>query len=151
MKTFFVYTDGGASGNPGPAGIGAVAKLKSKNPPGGEAGEKLKTIFTISQNIGKATNNQAEYKALIKAMQELKKISDDKSEYQFFLDSELIVNQMNLKYKIKHPELQPLFLKAHNLATKLSNVKFNYIPREQNREADRLVKKAILKGKNEKT
>ena len=132
MKTFFVYTDGGASGNPGPAGIGVVIKSK--------------TILEISEYIGETTNNQAEYKALLRAQEELLTLKENgESEYRFFLDSELLVCQLNLKYKVKHKELQPLFLKAKNNCVLLGNVSFCHIEREQNKEADSLVKAATKK------
>lgn len=137
MQSLFVYSDGGSSNNPGPAGIGVIIKLKT-------ADENRKTIHQISKYIGKATNNQAEYAALIEALEAVKKLkSEEVKEIKVFLDSELIVNQLNLQYKIKNSKLQPLFLKAHNLAVSLGRVKFIHIPREQNQEADRLVKKAI--------
>ncbi len=125
-----IYTDGGAIGNPGPSGIGAVF-----------VNEKNKIIKKIYKYIGKATNNQAEYKAVIFALEEAKKIKASKIE--FFLDSELIVNQLNRKYKIKNKDLGSLFVKVWNLIQSFKKVSFLYIPREKNKEADKLVKKAI--------
>jgi ribonuclease HI len=136
METFFVYTDGGAINNPGPAGIGIVIKNREG-----------KIFKKISEYIGEATNNQAEYKAVIKALEIVKELkSEEVKECKMFLDSELIVNQLNFKYKVKNSELQPLFLKVHNLIVKIGNVRFFHIPREQNKEADKLVRKAIKKG-----
>jgi len=148
MKIFFIYTDGGAIGNPGPAGIGVVIKSKSQisQPKAGPPlAENLKTVRRISKYIGRATNNQAEYQALLRGLTEVTKLtkSTEVTEVKIFLDSELIVNQLNHKYKIKNSALQPLFLKVHNLAVALGDVKFEYIPREQNKEADRLVRQAI--------
>jgi ribonuclease HI len=136
METFLVYCDGGAINNPGPAGIGVVIK-----------NEEGKIFKKISEYIGKATNNQAEYRAVIKALEIVKELkSEEVKECKMFLDSELIVNQLNFKYKVKNSELQPLFLKVHNLVVKIGNVRFFHIPREQNKEADKLVRKAIKKG-----
>jgi len=144
MIIYDIYTDGGAINNPGPAGIGIIIKKRSDT-------QKAEAILTISEYIGEATNNQAEYRALIRAMQELlcwKNAAEQNQKevlYRFFLDSELLVNQLNLKYKVKNRELQPLFLSAHNLAVSLGAVRFEHIPREQNQEADKLVKAAIKK------
>lgn len=130
-----VYTDGGARGNPGPAAIGTVIII----PP--------HTKKEYSQYIGKATNNQAEYSALIFAFKKIKqifgknKIKDLKVEC--YLDSELVVNQLNGKYKILEEGLQPLFLEVWNLKIDFKNVSFNYIPREENKEADKLVNQAL--------
>lgn len=133
-EMLFVYTDGGAMNNPGPAGIGVVI-----------CDSKKRVLKKISRYIGETTNNQAEYQAVIEALRWIDFNLKPKphTPITFFLDSELIVNQLNHKYKIKNQNLQPLFLKVHNLAVALGNVKFEYIPREQNKEADRLVKKAI--------
>ena len=140
MKTYLIYTDGGASGNPGPAGVGVVI-----------CDEKKKILNKISEYIGNATNNQAEYKAVIRALYELSKIKENEpTQYRFFLDSELVVHQLNLKYKVKHPELQPLFLNVHNAAISLGNVSFTHIRREENQAADKLVKMAIKEAKNGK-
>jgi len=142
---FFVYTDGGAVNNPGPAGIGVVIKNKTQD-------LKIKTLHQISKYIGEATNNQAEYRAVIEALSWIKSEIEKRktaADIRFFLDSELVANQLNLKYKVKNSELQPLFLKVHNLVVSLGNtstVRFQYIPREQNKEADKLVKKAIKEG-----
>jgi len=138
MKTLFVYSDGGALNNPGPAGLGVVIT--------DERGQVLKKI---SQYIGRATNNQAEYKALILALKtvvELKKQAEWKeAAVRVFLDSELLVRQLNLQYKVKDKALQLLFLEVYNLAVSLKKVSFTHIPREQNRLADQLVKQALRK------
>ncbi|MCX6806951.1 MAG: ribonuclease HI family protein [Candidatus Berkelbacteria bacterium] len=133
MKTIFVYSDGGSFNNPGPSGIGVVICDSNKV-----------VLKKISEYIGEATNNQAEYQAVIRALEEVRNLKrSEEIECKVLLDSELIVNQLNLKYKIKNTELQPLFLKAHNLSVEIGNVSFVHIPREQNKEADRLVKRAI--------
>jgi len=138
MKTLFVYSDGGALNNPGPAGLGVVIM-----------DEKGQILKKISQYIGRATNNQAEYKALILALKtvaELKKQAEwEEAAVRVFLDSELLVRQLNLQYKVKDKALQPLFLEVYNLAVSLKKVSFTHIPREQNRLADQLVKQALCK------
>ncbi len=130
-----VYTDGGARGNPGPAAIGTVIII----PP--------HTKKEYSQYIGKATNNQAEYSALIFAFKKIKQIFGKNKikdlEVECYLDSELVVNQLNGKYKILEEGLQPLFLEVWNLKIDFKNVSFNYIPREENKEADKLVNQAL--------
>lgn len=131
IKYLKIYTDGGARGNPGPAGVGIVF-----------CDGKGKIIKEISKYIGRGTNNQAEYQAIILALEEVKKIKA--SRIEFFSDSELIVNQLNRKYKIKNKELGLLFVKVWNLIQSFEKVRFYYIPRNKNKKADNLVQRAIL-------
>lgn len=121
-----IYTDGGARNNPGPAAGGIVIK-----------DEHEKEIKKIAKFFGVQTNNQAEYLAVIEALTEAAKIGA--RELQLFLDSKLIVEQLNRNYKIKNKQLQALFIKAWNLTLKFKNIKINFIPREKNKEADKLV------------
>lgn len=134
MKKIIINTDGGAIGNPGPAGIGVIIK--------GEGKEKK-----YSESIGNGTNNEAEYKALIFALKKIKLLFGKKNaknnDVECYLDSELLVKQLKGEYKIKERNLQPLFLEVWNLKINFKNVKFIHVPREQNKEADELVKKAI--------
>ena len=125
-----IYTDGGARGNPGPAAIGAVLM-----------DEQSKVIVQISKCIGEATNNQAEYRAVIAALKKAKELGV--SELDFFLDSELVVKQLKREYKVKNNDLAPLFLQVHNLTVGFKKVTFQHIRREQNLEADRLVNLAL--------
>jgi ribonuclease HI len=127
-----IYTDGGARGNPGPAGIGAVAF--------GENGEK---IFEISKYLGEKTNNQAEYEAVIAALK--KALESGASEIEIRSDSELLVKQLNREYKVKNQGLAPLFLKVHNLTQSFKSAKFRHIRREQNVAADKLANEAMDK------
>ncbi|MDD2680522.1 MAG: ribonuclease HI family protein [Patescibacteria group bacterium] len=128
-----IHSDGGARGNPGPAGIGAC--LHS---------EDGALVAEVSAFLGIATNNQAEYQALIAG---LNKALELKAEaVDCFLDSELIVKQINREYKVKNKELAPLFLQVYNLLTKFKQYKFTHIPREQNKEADRLANEAMDRG-----
>lgn len=123
-----IYTDGGARGNPGPAGVGVVIRVGEKN-------------YRFKEFIGHATNNQAEYRAVLLALEEAKKLG--LKELQFFLDSELVVRQLNQEYKIKDVELGKLFVKIWNLRPVFRKISFRHVPREQNHEADRLVNEAI--------
>lgn len=130
-----IYTDGGARGNPGPAGIGVVIAQDGR------------TIKKYAQHIGKATNNQAEYQAVIFALQKVKQLLGrdqvKKTDAVCRLDSELVVKQLNGDYKIKEKEIQTLFLKLRNLTVDFRAVSFEHIPRERNQEADRLVNEAL--------
>ncbi|HOK35247.1 MAG TPA: ribonuclease HI family protein [Candidatus Pacearchaeota archaeon] len=137
---FIVHTDGGARGNPGPAAIGVVIQLLTNN-------LQLTTEKQYSEYIGKATNNEAEYMAIIFALKKLKQLFGKNKiknlEVEIYLDSQLIARQLQGKYKILEKNLQPLFLKVWNLKTEFKNVNFNYVPREKNREADKLVNEAL--------
>jgi len=130
-----VYTDGGARNNPGPAAIGVVITQK---------GQILKKY---SDFIGQATNNQAEYRAVIFALEKVKllfgKKKARKMNIKVCLDSELIAKHLSHQYKIKEKDLQPLFLKVWNLILDFEQVGFKYIPRQQNKEADQLVNQAL--------
>jgi len=128
---FIIYTDGGARGNPGPAGIGVIAY--------DEDGREV--VFTLSEYIGETTNNQAEYRAVVAAIDKAKKIGA--REIDFYLDSELVVKQLNREYKVKESSLQPLFVKIYNAVLFFKKVTFTHIRREKNKEADRLVNEAL--------
>lgn len=123
-----IYTDGGARGNPGPAAIGVVFPELSKE---------------YSEQIGIATNNVAEYKAVIFALKKAKQlIGSEKSketEIEIRSDSKLLVSQMMGEYKIKDKNLKPLFIDVWNLMQDFKKVSFAYIPREENSRTDALV------------
>lgn len=125
-----IYTDGGARGNPGPAAIGVVV-----------GGKKY------GEYIGKATNNIAEYKAVIFALKKAKALLGSKkaaeAEVEVNMDSELIVKQLAGEYKIKDADLQPLFIEVWNLKQEFKKVAFRHIPREKNKEADAMVNEAL--------
>lgn len=131
-KKIIIFTDGGARGNPGPAGIGAVLYDNKKQ-----------LLTKISRYIGETTNNQAEYQALIAALKKAKELGGQ--ELEVFLDSELVVKQLNREYKVKNKELAPLFLEVYNLSLNFSKITFTHIYRESNKEADRLVNEALDK------
>ncbi len=132
-KKLIINTDGGARGNPGPAGIGVVIKSGS--------GEM---VYQYGEYIGEATNNVAEYKALIKALQESKHLGG--SELLIQMDSELIVKQMQGIYKIKEPTLQQLAQEVMRLLKHFKSFTFKHVRREFNKEADALVNQAIDAG-----
>lgn len=131
-KIYKIFTDGGARGNPGPAAIGIVIK-----------DEHNKVLQKHAEYIGPTTNNQAEYKALIKGLEMLKELKP--FEVHCYLDSELVVKQMRQEYRVKDQGLQPLFIKAWNLAVTLGKVKFSHIPRAQNEEADEILNQELDK------
>lgn len=125
-----MHTDGGARGNPGPAGIGVVISDKSGN-----------IIKEISRKIGKATNNVAEYTALLAGLEEAKKLKV--LEIDIYMDSELVVKQLKREYKVRDENLAKLFIKAWNLLCGFKRYSLNHIPREKNKKADKLVNIAI--------
>ncbi len=129
-----IYTDGGARGNPGPAGIGAVLYDEKKN-----------IIAEISEYIGEATNNQAEYKAVAAAIAKAKELGA--KELDFYLDSELVVKQLNREYKVKNKGLAPLFVQIYNAVLSFKKVSFSHVRREMNKEADRLANLAMDRGR----
>jgi ribonuclease HI len=136
MEKIIIYTDGGSRGNPGPAAIGLVADLRG--PDADSHG-----IKEYSKLIGQATNNEAEYQAVIFALKKVKQLIGKekcgKTEIEIRSDSELLVNQLNGKYKIKEEGLIPFFIEIWNLKQDFGGVKFVQIPREENRRADALL------------
>jgi len=128
-----LYIDGGARGNPGPAGIGAVI-----------FDDKNKKIREFSKYIGVATNNIAEYNALIYGLQEALIVRADT--IRIFLDSELIAQQLKGEFRVKNAELKPLFEQALHLLSGFKKFEIINISREKNKDADKLVNKAINLG-----
>lgn len=127
-----IYTDGGARGNPGPAGIGVVIEFPD--------GTKKK----YKEYIGIATNNIAEYTAVIVALTKTKTIIKSKNVViEIRSDSELLVKQMNGEYRVKNEGLRPLYEKAHKLLEFYEEVSFVHIPREKNKDADTLVNRVL--------
>jgi len=135
MKTI-IYTDGGSRGNPGPAAIGVILTT-----------EKGNVIKEYSEKIGRATNNEAEYEAVIFGLQKAKLLFGKRKvktmDIEVRMDSEFVAKQLNGKYKILDRKIEQLFLKAWNLRVELGKVKFTHIPREKNIEADKLVNRAL--------
>ena len=138
MRKIIIYTDGGSRGNPGPSAIGAVF-----------CNEKGDIIRIYSETIGEATNNEAEYQAVIFALKKFKGLFGKKlasqSEIEVRADSELLIKQLQGLYKILEQKLQPLFLEVWNLKLDFKKIKFKFISREQNKTADGLVNEALDK------
>lgn len=137
-----IYTDGGARGNPGPAAIGVVIKSEDE-----------KEITAFGKRIGETTNNVAEYTAVIEGLQSVKsQLSvpaeagsvDSIEKIIFFLDSSLVVNQLNGLFKVKDGNLRNLLVKIRELESEVGgNISYKQIPREKNWQADRLVNQAL--------
>jgi len=132
MKKLKIFTDGGSRGNPGPAAIGVVFQ-----------DDEGCEIFSHHECIGEATNNVAEYQAVIsalsKTMEKFKPLTIEVN-----LDSELVTRQLNGEYKVKDENLKELFYKVRELVLALGgNVGFKHIRREQNKQADKLVNIAL--------
>jgi ribonuclease HI len=125
-----ISADGASRGNPGSAAIGATIK-----------DEQGGLIARISRPIGRATNNQAEYQAVIAALHEAVRLGARKVDIR--LDSELVVRQLNGRYRVKNAALKTLHQEAKGLLVCLETVTIKHVPREQNREADRLANMAL--------
>ncbi len=141
MKKIVIYTDGGSRGNPGKSGIGVVF-----------CNEKGQSFKEYGEYLGDGlTNNEAEYGAVIFAIQKFKSYFGKKialeSDVEIKSDSELMVKQLNGKYKVIDSKIQSLFLQVWNLKIDFKRIKFTQIAREKNKEADRLVNEA-LDGEN---
>jgi len=131
-----IHTDGGARGNPGPAAVGVVIQQEGK------------ILAQFGKRIGKTTNNVAEYTGVIEALTWLKDNPmnqlTDQPIIQFFLDSNLVVNQLNGTFKIKDTNLRLLLSKIRTLEQEINGeIYYTYIPREQNTQADLLVNGAL--------
>lgn len=146
---YVVHTDGGARGNPGPAAVGVVIEKVHEGDPSTRSARSGRAI-EIARRIGEATNNVAEYTAVIEALHKLKnenlkmKNEDEKTEVQFYLDSTLVVNQLNGLFKVKDAKLRQLLTAIRILEGEVGGVvQYHYVPREQNRRADFLVNYAL--------
>jgi ribonuclease HI len=128
-----VYADGGARGNPGPAAIGAVVLDPSTDPP--------TRLATLSERIGVATNNVAEYRALVAALEAARQFPAQRMRLR--LDSELLVRQLEGSYRVKQPHLRPYFERAKALLFEYEDVDIAHVRREENTEADALVNAAL--------
>jgi ribonuclease HI len=130
-----IHTDGGARGNPGPAGIGVVMETE----------ERL--VHEFGKTIGETTNNTAEYTAVIEALLWIKDHKEEVGEFDtltFFLDSTLVVNQLNGVFKIKEGHLRELVMKVHMLEQEVGKkVTYAAVRREFNKRADFLVNQAL--------
>jgi ribonuclease HI len=129
-----IYVDGASRGNPGPAAIGVVIK-----------NEKGVTILRVSASIGRATNNQAEYTALIAASQEAKRLGAD--QVYINTDSQLMAEQISGNYRVRNANIKPLFEEAMQSLAAFKSFSVDHIPRERNSEADVLANEALNKLK----
>ncbi len=128
-----VHADGAARGNPGPAAIGVTVQDGAGH-----------TLARISRRLGRTTNNQAEYRAIIAGLEQA--VALGAKEVLVKSDSELVVNQLNGKYKVKKATLRPLYQEVVRLTGSLDSFSISYIPRERNREADALANQALDSG-----
>lgn len=139
-----IYTDGGSRGNPGFSAIGVVIKSADGN-----------IIKKYGEFLGIKTNNEAEYEAVIFALKKVKAIfgkeTAKKTEILIKIDSELVKKQLSGEYKIEEERLFPYFIKIWNLKIDFGKVEFEHIPREQNKEADKLVNEVLNEKENKQS
>lgn len=129
-----LYSDGGARGNPGPAGCGFVVY-----------DQECKPVLQGKKYIGETTNNQAEYKAMILGVHAiLGKFKP--TDLECYADSELLIKQLKGEYKVKNKELQPLHKKLKDFFKQIPEVRLFHIPREKNQAADKLANEAMDTG-----
>jgi ribonuclease HI len=125
-----IHTDGGARGNPGPAGIGVVL-----------TGDNGEVIGEVAESIGVATNNVAEYKALIAGLELA--LAKGVTDIEIFMDSELVVSQIKGEWKIKKDTLRPLAVQARALMNKFDSFSIGHVRREANADADKLANQGM--------
>jgi ribonuclease HI len=125
-----VHVDGGARGNPGPAAIGVVLSDADGT-----------VIEEIAERIGPATNNVAEYRALLRGLQRAAQLGA--REVEVINDSELVAKQLNGVYRVKHPAMRPLFLDASAALRRFEHWRIRSVPRAENARADALVNRAL--------
>jgi len=131
-RRLVVEADGGSRGNPGPAGYGAVVR-------DAVTGEVL---AEVSDSLGRATNNVAEYSGLIAGLRAAAAIARG-ADVEVRMDSKLVVEQMSGRWQIKHPAMRPLAAKARQAAAALGRVSYTWVPRSRNAHADRLANQAM--------
>jgi len=130
VKRLILHTDGASRGNPGPSAIGAVIRDGSG-----------RVVASISRYIGETTNNQAEYRAIVAALEEAIRLGA--REVEINSDSELVVKQIRGQYRVKKLTLKPLHQRVRELLGALDGFAIAVIPRQQNREADALANRAF--------
>lgn len=145
MKKIIIYTDGGSRGNPGKAAIGVVF-----------CNEREQEIKKYGEYLGdELTNNEAEYRAVIFALKKFKALFGKSvaavSDIEIRSDSELLVKQIQGEYKVENEKIQKFFMEIWNLKIDFRAVKFKLIPREKNKEADRLVNEVLDSQERRKT
>lgn len=142
---YIIHTDGGARGNPGPAAVGVVIE-KAADP---QMESRMQKITEFGKKIGETTNNTAEYVAVIEALKYCVAHAEELDlgknvTLDFYLDSTLVVNQLNGLYKVKQAHLRELLTSVRFLEAEAgANVKYIAVPREQNRRADSFVNQAL--------
>lgn len=134
-ESYAIHTDGGSRGNPGPAAAGYTIE-----------GPGIGTV-EHGEYLGTTTNNVAEYTAPIRALAKLKALIGTEraktAHVRVHADSELLVKQMNRQYKVKDADLMQLFVQLHNAVLDFGSVSFTHVPRERNKDADRMVNEAL--------
>lgn len=139
LMQFSIHADGGARGNPGPSGAGAVVRDALGN-----------IVVSVSEFLGHHTNNFAEYEAVILAftrlMEIVPKTERDTTSVIVKLDSELIVKQVHKEYKVKNPVLKEQYAKLLQCIDAFGDVSFTHVPRAQNKDADALANLAMDRG-----
>ncbi len=128
-----VFTDGASRGNPGPASIGAVVYDAS--------GEE---VHTVSRRLGRATNNEAEYQAVIAGLEAALGLGGGSVDLR--MDSQLIVRQLQFRYRVRNARLRPFFERVVELKRQFESFKVTHVPREQNKRADQLANLALDSG-----
>ena len=129
-QSAILWTDGAARGNPGPAGIGVMLKTRSGD-----------VIVAEGRSIGHATNNVAEYRALLLGLE--KALERGVRRVEVRADSELLIKQLKSEYRVKHPGLRPLFEQAAAMLRRFETFRLTHVRREHNSEADRLANEGI--------
>ena len=131
-RRLLIEADGGSRGNPGPAGYGAVVRDAVTR----------EVLAELSEAIGRATNNVAEYSGLLAGLRAAAKLAPG-ADTEVRMDSKLVVEQMSGRWKIKHPDLRQLAAQASQAARALGRVTYIWVPRERNTHADRLANQAM--------
>lgn len=126
---YTLYFDGCCKGNPGPSGCGAVIYKNNEE------------LFSCSQYLGIATNNQAEYNGLIMGLKKALELSI--TNICVFGDSQLVIHQLNKKYKVSSPQIKPLFEVVSQLKMNFENIEFHHVYRSSNKRADQLANDAM--------
>ena len=134
IEKLIVYTDGGARGNPGPAALGVVIQDAKGN-----------TIKKFGERLGIKTNNEAEYSAIIAALQKVKALYGKEKTKKMAIDMRMD-SELNGVYKIEEERLFPLFIKVWNLKMDFGKISFSHVPRAQNKHADQMVNDALDGG-----
>lgn len=130
-RRVLIYTDGAARGNPGPAGLGAILR----------DAESGAVLAELARFLGTRTNNYAEWTAVEDALHEALRLGA--SHVDLRLDSELVARQISGRYRVKHPDLKPIHASVMAMLGQLSSYTVGHVPRELNRDADRLSNVAI--------